>query len=621
MSASHRPSFLAVTSWCTALLVATSSAFAASYVVTTDRETVRRADAIVIASALSSYPQEGANGAIETVTVISIEEVLKGSVSTPTIEIHEPGGRLGKRIRIVAGAPTFKEGDRLLLFLREYAPGKWASSDFALGKFSFESDDVGEKLLVRQEGDINGWDVDMKQHREGRRAAAKFLDFVRTEAKGGMGRQDYAVAKHPLVVSRKTLVPRSLIASTSPTSYTFPNDVLGYRWNVFPAAVTYYYYNITANPTNALAAMNGALGSWTNDTGSNVNLVNGGTDPGPGTPLGAAGNGDGRNSFRFEIDLTLVAGPFSCNANSYGGVVGFGGVNANFGTHLGPAGEMFNTITEGDVDMNLNVLNCTLLGVGNMTSAATHEAGHSIGFRHSDKNRDGSACTPSVTNECSSSAIMTSVVPNGLAGALQTWDINAVRAVYPQGVTPAPAAPVISATAADSTHVSIAWSAVTGATSYDVYRRAGPGAFGLVINTGSAGYADTVSSNAAYLYKVVAKNTGGSSPDSNIDLATAVIYTDDPLVSTTTTIKAVHLTQLRTAVDAVRALAGLAVGSYTDPTPSGVTVKSVHVTQLRTNLDAAFTGIGFAGGGYTNSAAAGTTVRALDFQEIRNRMR
>src|SRR4029078_5268541 len=50
------------------------------------------------------------------------------------------------------------------------------------------------------------------------------------------------------------------------------------------------------------------------------------------------------------------------------------------------------------------------------------------------------ACSTDPTLECSSSAIMTASITHGLNAALQQWDINAVRAVYP-GSTPPPPPP------------------------------------------------------------------------------------------------------------------------------------------------------------------------------------
>jgi hypothetical protein len=128
------------------------------------------------------------------------------------------------------------------------------------------------------------------------------------------------------------------------------------------------------------------------------------------------------------------------------------------------------------------------------------------------------------------------------------------------------------------------------------------------------------SANTAYLYKVRAVN-GGESPDSNIDLATTVIFTDDPLVAGTTAIQATHITQLRTAVNAVRTLASLGAGTYTDPTiTAGVTpVKAAHVNDLRSALDAARAVLLLPALSYSETITAGVTpVKVVHLTELRN---
>jgi hypothetical protein len=61
------------------------------------------------------------------------------------------------------------------------------------------------------------------------------------------------------------------------------------------------------------------------------------------------------------------------------------------------------------------------------------------------------------------------------------------------------------------------------------------------------------------------------------------VFTDDTLVATVTTVKAQHIIELRQAVDAMRAVAGLGGAPWTDPALApGNTVKAIHILDLRT---------------------------------------
>jgi uncharacterized protein YkwD len=190
-----------------------------------------------------------------------------------------------------------------------------------------------------------------------------------------------------------------------------------------------------------------------------------------------------------------------------------------------------------------------------------------------------------------------------------------------QGGEIAPAAPTgVSAMATSSTQVQVSWNAVTGATSYQVYRRNPGGAFALRGTSLTTTFNDTASADAAYLYRVRAVNAGGSSGDSASDLATTVAFTDDPLAAGVL-VKAVHLGQLRTAVSAVRAQAGLGTVTYTDAAAIGVTVKAIHLTGLRMDLDQAMAALGLTTGGWTDASLSGVTIEATHFQQIRNRVK
>jgi fibronectin type 3 domain-containing protein len=178
-------------------------------------------------------------------------------------------------------------------------------------------------------------------------------------------------------------------------------------------------------------------------------------------------------------------------------------------------------------------------------------------------------------------------------------------------IPPAAPAPTLTATATTSTNVALSWSAVAGAVNYEIHRSVNGGPFTLLNSTTVTSLNDgTVSANTTYLYQVRA---GSAGEFSNVDPATTVMFTDSPLIAGTP-VKAVHFTQLRTAVNAMRAAAGLTAFSFTDAIASGVRVKAVHRNELRTALDAARAGIGLSALTYT----AGTSVQALHVTELRD---
>jgi hypothetical protein len=199
--------------------------------------------------------------------------------------------------------------------------------------------------------------------------------------------------------------------------------------------------------------------------------------------------------------------------------------------------------------------------------------------------------------------------------------ITASKAVVASCV-PVSAPTNVVATATSTSNVNVSWTASVGATSYNVYRSADGITYGPA---GSTTAPTTVfddggrSASTAYLYKVRAVN-GGESTDSNRDLATTVIFTDDPLTGGSTVIKTAHITQLRTAVNAVRTLAGLAGGTYTDSSlTAGVTkVKTLHVTDLRTALDAARSALTLSAVTYSEAITTSTTIKTTHVSELRN---
>lgn len=309
---------------------------AATFVVPPDRTLIQNAPAIVLASALSSHAEETVDGGIRTVTVMSIRAVLKGSTMATTISVEEPGGVLGDRAQAIEGVPRFVVGDDYLLFLTN-TDNRWHVLDLVLGKFSFQTDDLGHELLVRDAEAIVGWDPKGSPHFELHRDGQGFMTFIRDVVAGREAVATYFRQKNspipdrprPGIGARLASPARLTIAATatfSATSYTFiVSGNLGSRWTVFPAPVTFFSVGTEPGaPAGGTTAITTAIAAWDNDPSSNVNYVYASQDV-SGLHTKGIGGSDGENTVMFERDLSAYGvGRFTCSGNSYSGTFGPG---------------------------------------------------------------------------------------------------------------------------------------------------------------------------------------------------------------------------------------------------------------------------------------------------------
>jgi len=149
-----------------------------------------------------------------------------------------------------------------------------------------------------------------------------------------------------------------------------------------------------------------------------------------------------------------------------------------------------------------------------------------------------------------------------------------------------------------ATNIALSWIGVPGiggTASYEVWRSSGGAPYTFIGTNGTiASYQDSdplLAANTTYLYKVRAASAGLVSGFSNVDAATTIDFTDDPLNSDTP-VKVAHVTELRTAVNAMRAAAGLGAQAFTDSSLNNVTIKAVHIRELRRGLNQARAWIG-----------------------------
>lgn len=177
--------------------------------------------------------------------------------------------------------------------------------------------------------------------------------------------------------------------------------------------------------------------------------------------------------------------------------------------------------------------------------------------------------------------------------------------------------------------VSISWSASPNAHHYQVERASNFGGTFTVLNANVAGTSFTdnsVSAVNAYLYRVKAADAVGNlSGPSNIDLATAITFDDDPFLQspTLTLVKAQHVLQLRQAVNAARVAANLSAATWqqTQLTATVTTIMANDIQELRNKLDEALSVLGLPTGGYTDPSLSGQVIRKDHIKDLRDRLK
>ena len=101
----------------------------------------------------------------------------------------------------------------------------------------------------------------------------------------------------------------------------------------------------------------------------------------------------------------------------------------------------------------------------------------------------------------------------------------------------------------------------------------------------------------------------------------AAVFTDDPLVTGTTAVKALHVTELQTLVSAQRAALSLPAFPFASSVAAGSIIRAAHVLELRAALDELRSAAGLPPIAYAHALASGSVIRAADIAEIRNALR
>ncbi|HEX7154572.1 MAG TPA: PKD domain-containing protein [Thermoanaerobaculia bacterium] len=492
------------------LLLLALTAGATTIVMPTDAALVEKAAVIVEGTVVKSAAVDR-SGAIWTSTTVNVARTLKGEAAA-TITVHEIGGTIDDRITKIFGAPEFKSGERVLLFLNPAANGGgYRVVDLFVGKFSREKAADGRELWFRadSEAHVNLLDADFEPLPDAniQRDAARFETFVVDHVAGREGKNNYGIANPVLAEEeggRFAINPE----------FTLIDEPTVYRWFSFDSGQTANWYVYGTQPgysSNGAGEVQTAMNAWTSLTDAKIRYNY------AGIRTQAPGGMDRTNGVH-EVMLNDPVGDIDGTWNpSTGGVVGVGGFNgvSSGGTFNAPftadashpAGSIraYN-ITEGNLVIQDGVSPAKGISSNRLAEIISHEFGHTLGFGHSDDRN----------------ALMYYTV-TGMGPQLREDDRLAARWLYPNGSTnppppQAPAAPSNVTATASGANLNVSWSDnSSNETGFSVYLAQGNGSFVKSGNAGANARSATLTGVSAGSYRiyVTAFNGSGESPASN----------------------------------------------------------------------------------------------------------
>lgn len=120
---------------------------------------------------------------------------------------------------------------------------------------------------------------------------------------------------------------------------------------------------------------------------------------------------------------------------------------------------------------------------------------------------------------------------------------------------------------------------------------------------------ESLSDSSTSLYKPASKATATAPTD-------PPTFTNNPLAAGVE-VKAIHITELRAAINALRARLGMSAYSWSESIAAGVYIKAAHILEMRTALDQT---LGAPSPSYAAGLAQGQPILAVHIQELRDRV-
>jgi len=96
------------------------------------------ADLIVVGTVADIASNDARTGNVYTLVTINVEQSIKGQ-APQQVSVRVPGGVAGGLVRVTTGAPSFKTGERDVVFLQKPEGGIYTVAYGMFGKYAIDS--------------------------------------------------------------------------------------------------------------------------------------------------------------------------------------------------------------------------------------------------------------------------------------------------------------------------------------------------------------------------------------------------------------------------------------------------------------------------------------------------
>ncbi|HEX8369511.1 MAG TPA: DUF4214 domain-containing protein [Pyrinomonadaceae bacterium] len=356
---------------------------------------------------------------IYTYVSVRVSEVLKGQIRNDIIVVKQAGGIVGDDEIMIDGAPKYKVGQEVLLFLNTLPDGSLTVAHLFQGKYEIVEDaDTGLKMAQRTiDGDnvhlLPGQDAQVTNRAE----LASFIEKIRSTLRSGAKEARAYERNHQGAGIRE--VP-SDYRSDMPEMSAKPDAAGFYYFNTgakFFATSINYFLNTANSPIagGGITELQQAMNAWTSVGTSNLTLNLAGTT----TRQAQQSPNDGFNVIAYN-------GAFGADNQNCSGVGASTSRRVSFSQTQTVNGRTFVRILESDIQVNNN-FPCFLGISENLAFVFTHELGHTIGLDHSFLTSAPPGTDP----------IMAPFAFGGRGPTLGMDDVNGISFAYPQpGLNP-----------------------------------------------------------------------------------------------------------------------------------------------------------------------------------------